>query len=212
MIVTSRSQLTGLAAAEGARPLTLDCFRCRSPSPAYRPAWHRTRRRRARRRRRDRRLCAPPAAGPDRRRCPRRWPARLPLAALAAELRDAASRLDALAGDPAQTSGRCSPGRTGQLNAAAARLSGSGLHPGPDVGARPPPAWPAFRPAEHGALAELTRAHLLTEHAPGRYACHDLLRAYAAEQARTAETGPERGGRWAGSSATTCIPPAPPIR
>jgi tetratricopeptide (TPR) repeat protein len=32
-------------------------------------------------------------------------------------------------------------------------------------------------------LAELTRAHLLEEHAPGRYAFHDLLRAYAAELA-----------------------------
>ena len=32
-------------------------------------------------------------------------------------------------------------------------------------------------------LAELTRGHLLTEHRPGRYAFHDLLRAYAAELA-----------------------------
>lgn len=32
--------------------------------------------------------------------------------------------------------------------------------------------------AEH-ALDRLTRAQLLTEHAPGRYSCHDLLRAYA---------------------------------
>jgi tetratricopeptide (TPR) repeat protein len=34
-----------------------------------------------------------------------------------------------------------------------------------------------------GLLSELTGAHLLTEHAPGRYTLHDLLRAYAAEQA-----------------------------
>jgi transcriptional activator len=34
-------------------------------------------------------------------------------------------------------------------------------------------------------LAELTRMHLLTQHSPGRYAFHDLLRAYAAEQAHT---------------------------
>jgi tetratricopeptide (TPR) repeat protein len=32
-------------------------------------------------------------------------------------------------------------------------------------------------------LSELARAHLITEHVPGRYAFHDLLRAYAAEQA-----------------------------
>ena len=34
------------------------------------------------------------------------------------------------------------------------------------------------------ALTQLTGTHLLAEHAPGRYAFHDLLREYAAEQAR----------------------------
>ena len=33
----------------------------------------------------------------------------------------------------------------------------------------------------------LTRANLLTERLPGRYTFHDLLRAHAAEQARTAD-------------------------
>src|SRR6202012_5898029 len=37
--------------------------------------------------------------------------------------------------------------------------------------------------AARTALAELTRASLLTEDAAGRFSCHDLLRAYAAEQA-----------------------------
>jgi tetratricopeptide (TPR) repeat protein len=41
-------------------------------------------------------------------------------------------------------------------------------------------------------LAELTRAHLVTERTPGRYAFHDLLLAYAAEQARTLDTEVER--------------------
>ena len=41
-------------------------------------------------------------------------------------------------------------------------------------------------------LRELTRAHLITEHAPGRYAFHDLLRAYAADQARARDSEPER--------------------
>ncbi|HEX6686783.1 MAG TPA: BTAD domain-containing putative transcriptional regulator [Candidatus Limnocylindrales bacterium] len=57
-----------------------------------------------------------------------------------------------------------------------------GLHPGPDIGldaaanlARLP------IPQTRRLLAELTAAHLLTEHAPGRYAFHDLLRAYANE-------------------------------
>jgi len=39
--------------------------------------------------------------------------------------------------------------------------------------------WPAAR--TRAALGELVRAHLVTEHAPGRFAQHDLLRAYAHE-------------------------------
>jgi tetratricopeptide (TPR) repeat protein len=35
----------------------------------------------------------------------------------------------------------------------------------------------------NGFLTELTRAHLVTEHAPGRFTFHDLLRAYAAHLA-----------------------------
>jgi tetratricopeptide (TPR) repeat protein len=41
-------------------------------------------------------------------------------------------------------------------------------------------------------VAELTRAHLVTEHQPGRYALHDLLRAYAAEQARLSDSETDR--------------------
>ena len=42
------------------------------------------------------------------------------------------------------------------------------------------------------ALADLTRAHLLTEPAPGRFTFHDLLRAYAAERARADDSEAER--------------------
>ena len=41
-------------------------------------------------------------------------------------------------------------------------------------------------------LAELTRAHLLAEHVPGRFAMHDLVRAYAAEQASTVDSDTAR--------------------
>jgi tetratricopeptide (TPR) repeat protein len=41
-------------------------------------------------------------------------------------------------------------------------------------------------------LAELTRAHLLTEHMPGRYSMHDLLRLYAHERALAEESAEER--------------------
>jgi tetratricopeptide (TPR) repeat protein len=41
-------------------------------------------------------------------------------------------------------------------------------------------------------LTRLIVAHLLTEHTPGRYTCHDLLRAYAVEQAHTHDTDAQR--------------------
>jgi tetratricopeptide (TPR) repeat protein len=68
-----------------------------------------------------------------------------------------------------------------------------GLHPGPDVAA-PAAASLAAIPAGrvHHLLAELTQANLLTEHTPGRYICHDLLRAYAHEQAHVHDSGAER--------------------
>lgn len=66
------------------------------------------------------------------------------------------------------------------LSAAAARLFRLlALHPGPDISAGAAAALagePVRRP-----LNELTRASLLTEHTPGRYVAHDLLRAYATE-------------------------------
>jgi DNA-binding SARP family transcriptional activator/tetratricopeptide (TPR) repeat protein len=110
----------------------------------------------------------------------------LPLAALAAQLRDAHHRLDALdAGDPAASVRAVFSWSCRQLSPAAVRLFRLlGLHPGPDITA---PAAASLagcdRAAAHGLLAELTRAHLLTEPVPGRYACHDLLRDYARELA-----------------------------
>ena len=41
-------------------------------------------------------------------------------------------------------------------------------------------------------LAELARAHLIAEHAPGRFTFHDLLRAYAAEEAELIEYAADR--------------------
>jgi tetratricopeptide (TPR) repeat protein len=43
-------------------------------------------------------------------------------------------------------------------------------------------------------LAELARAHLVAEHAPGRYVLHDLLRAYATELSRGVDAEPDRRG------------------
>src|SRR6202035_6108709 len=61
-----------------------------------------------------------------------------------------------------------------------------GLHYGPDISAAAAASLAAVTPAAaRTALAELTRASLLTEDAAGRVGCHDLLRAYAAELAAT---------------------------
>jgi tetratricopeptide (TPR) repeat protein len=67
------------------------------------------------------------------------------------------------------------------------------LHPPPDL-AMPAAAALAGVPVKQARtmLAELTRAHLLTEHLPGRYAFHDLLRAYASEQSTFVDAADER--------------------
>jgi tetratricopeptide (TPR) repeat protein len=61
-----------------------------------------------------------------------------------------------------------------------------GLHPGPDVTA-PAAAALAGTTVRRAQLllGELSRVHLIGERVPGRYAFHDLLRAYAAELARS---------------------------
>ena len=46
--------------------------------------------------------------------------------------------------------------------------------------------------SEGASLLELVRANLLTEHAPGRYTFHDLLRAYAAEQVEAVDAAADR--------------------
>jgi tetratricopeptide (TPR) repeat protein len=68
-----------------------------------------------------------------------------------------------------------------------------GVHRGPDI-AVPAAASLAGIPVSRARalLGELARAHLIAEHRPGRYACHDLLRAYAAEQARALDSADAR--------------------
>src|SRR6185437_15366090 len=59
-----------------------------------------------------------------------------------------------------------------------------GMHPGPDTGVTAAASLALMTTTDaHAALRELGRAHLAEEHAPGRFAVHDLLRAYAAELA-----------------------------
>ena len=126
-----------------------------------------------------------PSDAQHRRRSRRAQPG-LPLAALVAELNGARTRLDALsAGDATNVRAIFASSRQ-RLSGPAERLFRLiGIHPGPDISA-PTAASLAAVPltGARGALRELSGARLLTEHAHGRVACRDLLRAYAAEQQR----------------------------
>ncbi|MEN3356833.1 MAG: hypothetical protein V7637_815 [Mycobacteriales bacterium] len=118
-----------------------------------------------------------------------------PLATVAAELAEAQGRLEALAaGGPVGEVRAAFSWSYDALTPAAARMFRLiGPLPGPDV-AVAAAASIADRPLPDAQrlLAELARASLVTEHAPGRYACHDLLRAYAADLSRAVDTEPER--------------------
>jgi DNA-binding SARP family transcriptional activator/tetratricopeptide (TPR) repeat protein len=196
VIVTSRSQLAGLAAADGARLLTLDLL---SHAEAGQLLTARLGAGRA--------AAEPDAVGRIAGLCAglplalavtaARAAVRpgLPLAALAAELADAAGRLDALeAGDPAGSVRAVFSWSYRQLSTEAARLFRLlGLHPGPDITVPAAASLAALAEADaRRLLRELARAHLLAEHAPGRYAFHDLLRAYAADQALAHDSQDER--------------------
>jgi DNA-binding SARP family transcriptional activator/tetratricopeptide (TPR) repeat protein len=60
-----------------------------------------------------------------------------------------------------------------------------GLHPGPSISVPAAASMAGYSPGDaRRALQDLTGAHLLTASSPGRYAMHDLLLSYAAQQAR----------------------------
>jgi DNA-binding SARP family transcriptional activator/tetratricopeptide (TPR) repeat protein len=195
-VATSRNQLTGLVAAEAAHPITLDLLTTAEARDLL------TQRLGA-----DRVGAEPGPVDAIITHCAR-LPLALaiaaahaamhpttPLAALADQLADAHTGLDTLSADePIADIRAVFSWSYRTLAAAAARLFRLlGLHPGPDTAA-PTAASLAGIPSEQvpPLLAELSRAHLLTEQAPGRYTFHDLLRAYAAEQAHTHDTNADR--------------------
>ncbi|HEU4425402.1 MAG TPA: BTAD domain-containing putative transcriptional regulator, partial [Pilimelia sp.] len=196
VLITSRNQLTSLVAAEGAHPVPLDLLTASAARQLL-----------SRRLGASRTAAEPEAVDEIIERCAglplalavvagrAATQPRLPLAALAGELRDAQSRLDALhGGDHAADVRTVFSWSYRTLGARAARLFRLlGLHPGPEVGI-PAAARLAGLPADdvRPLLAELTRAHLVVEHAAGRFTCHDLLRAYAAELARLVDPDRER--------------------
>ncbi|MFK4271548.1 AfsR/SARP family transcriptional regulator [Streptomyces milbemycinicus] len=116
----------------------------------------------------------------------------LPLAALAEELREAATRLDALdTGDLTADLRAVFAASHRALSAPAAELFGLlGLAPGPDIDLSAAAALAGLgAPRTRVLLGELEAAHLVQRHAPARYRMHDLVRLYAAECGQAAERG-----------------------
>ncbi len=182
VLITSRNRLTSLVAHEGARTLSLD-----------RPGFDEARALVAEHLGHDR-VATDPAAVDDL----ITWCSRLPLALAIMSARaldnpslplralaDDTTSLDALDTGDSVTNVRSvfwwSYRHLGEPAARMFRLLG--VHPGPDISWRASASL-AGLPGDDAldALGELTRAHLLTEHHPGRFAFHDLLRAYALEQ------------------------------
>jgi DNA-binding SARP family transcriptional activator/tetratricopeptide (TPR) repeat protein len=196
VLVTSRQQLGGLIALHGARPLTLDVLG--DPDAQDLLAGHLG----------HARLDREPDAVTDMLRACAGLPLALsivaarastrptfPLAGVATELQDTAGRLDVLdAGHPRADLRTVFSSSYRALRPEAARLFRLlGLHPGPDVGMPAAASLAGVGVREvRSLLAELTRASLLTEHRPGRFVLHDLLRAYAAERGRLDDTEHER--------------------
>jgi tetratricopeptide (TPR) repeat protein/DNA-binding XRE family transcriptional regulator len=115
---------------------------------------------------------------------------RVPLAGLVSELR--AARLDYLdAGDDHADVRAVFSWSVRQLtDDVAGAFALLGLHPGEDLDADATAALTGTTPAKaRRLLSRLHRASLLQARSPGRYGMHDLLRAYAREQAAARDPG-----------------------
>ena len=196
VLITSRSDMSGLVATDGAHPLTLDLL---TDAEANGLLSHRLGV--------DRVAAEPDAVEQLVTACARlplalaivaaRATAQrhLPLAALAHELHDRQSRLDALSTGEATTDVRTVFSWSYHaLSSAPARLFRLlGLHTGPDISDAAAASLAALPPPRARALlAELTRANLLIEHVLRRYTFHDLLHAYATQVADDIDTDDER--------------------
>jgi DNA-binding SARP family transcriptional activator/tetratricopeptide (TPR) repeat protein len=109
-----------------------------------------------------------------------------PLATWAAELRDAATRLDALDdGDPATSLSTVLSWSTSGLNPQQAHMFQLlGLAPGPSIGVAAAASLTAHSIATTRSLLRgLDRVTLVDEVVPGRWQMHDLIRLHAANQA-----------------------------
>lgn len=195
-IVTSRNQLAGLVAVDGARPFMLHAL-AEDEAASLLSARLGTRR-----------VKAEPTAVSEIIRLCARLPLALaiaagraaarpahPLAELATELRDADARLDTLdGGEPAASTRAVFSWSHQHLSAAGARMFQLlGIHPGPDISIAAAASLAGLSPpAARRALRELTAASLLSECSAGRYTLHDLLRCYATDLASSPNLGNDR--------------------
>jgi len=196
VVITSRSQLTGLAAIEGAHSLTLDVL---SGAEA---------RELLQRRLGASRVDADPRAAAQIIEACARLPLALSIIAARATIRPdlplarvAAALavhpgLDAFtdAGDPAADARAVFSWSYRQLGADTARVFRlAGLHPGPDLESYAVAALAGTTADQAGHLLDaLTRAGMLQPAGPGRDTMHDLLRGYSCELAAAHEGGDTR--------------------
>jgi tetratricopeptide (TPR) repeat protein len=196
VLVTSRNEMAGLIAADGAVPISLEVL---SHDEAYELL--------DRRLGHDRALGDPDAANEIISAC-----ARLPLALsiavgraagrpkrslaeVAAELKEAKGGLEALEADDAITDVRAVFSWSyDQLSAPASRMFRLlGLHPGPDISLSAAASLAGLPRQEAAtALRELVRSHMVAEHVHARFTFHELLRAYAADQAEQLDSAADR--------------------
>jgi DNA-binding SARP family transcriptional activator/tetratricopeptide (TPR) repeat protein len=197
VIITSRDPLTGLVAGGGAQTMVLDRLTAAESRELL-----------VRRLGAQRVDAGPAAVAEIVDRC-----ARLPLALsvataraaqqpglrldrLAAQLRAAPQRLDEFSSpDPATDVRAVFSWSYRTLSEPAARLFRlSGVHPAPDMSTDTLAALAGTAPAALRPLVrELSDAHLIAEHAAGRWVVHDLLRIYAAELADSHDPSERHG-------------------
>ncbi|KOX15358.1 transcriptional regulator [Saccharothrix sp. NRRL B-16348] len=194
VLITSRQRLTGLVAAEGAHPIVLDLLSDAEARDVLALRLGATR------------VSAEPEAVRRIVAASAGLPLALavvaaraqtfpdfPLSVLADEL-DAA-RLDGFASaEPTMDVRFVFSWSCRQLDAPTARLFRLlGLHPGGGFDRHAAASLAGQPVAEtHRRLAVLAHANLVSEPSPGRYVVHDLLRAYAAEQAEAVDEAPDR--------------------
>ena len=190
-VVTSRDRLVGLVAVDGAYAVRLGTL---APHEARALLELRTGRAR---------VAAHPEAVHELAELCARLPLALNIAAaraaeapyqrldeFVAQLRAVGNRLTALdAGDPAASVRAVFSWSIHRLSPRAARLFRAlGMHPAPQFGTAVCAALVGgAETAVRKDLDELVGFHLVEQHAPNRYVCHDLLRAFAAELCRTQE-------------------------